>query len=90
MAGFFKTPLVGQKIMSAIMRAPLSVLETAGEGGAWGCAVLAAYKQQKESGMSLSNYLQRRVFLNVECNTQMADEALIMVLMHLSKIIKNV
>ena len=75
--GFFKTPLVGQKIMSAIMRAPLSVLETAGEGGAWGCAVLAAYKQQKEAGMSLSNYLQRRVFLNVECNTQMADEALI-------------
>lgn len=41
--GFFKTPLVGQRIMAAAVGAPVSVMETAGEGGAWGMALLAAF-----------------------------------------------
>ena len=43
--GLFKTKGVGQKIMAAAMNAPVSVMETAGEGGAWGIAVLASYMQ---------------------------------------------
>ena len=39
--GFFKTPVVGQSAMSAAVGAPVTVLENAGEGGAWGIAVLA-------------------------------------------------
>src|SRR5205085_11404619 len=45
--GFFKTTGVGQKIMAAAMNVPVSVMETAGEGGAWGCALLASYMLRK-------------------------------------------
>ncbi len=44
--GFFKTKEVGQKIMAAAMNVPVSVMETAGEGGAWGIALLASYMLQ--------------------------------------------
>ena len=60
--GFFKTPLVGQKIMSAAMNTQTAVMETAGEGGAWGCALLAAYLYEKQEGQSLEEYLDRTVF----------------------------
>ncbi|MDK2808969.1 MAG: hypothetical protein PWP24_1706 [Clostridiales bacterium] len=60
--GLFKTKEVGQKIMAAAMNAPVSVMETAGEGGAWGIAVLAAYMKQKEAGESLEQYLTEKVF----------------------------
>lgn len=60
--GFFKTPLVGQKMMAAAMNVPVSVMETAGEGGAWGIALLAAYMLNKESGETLEAYLSDRVF----------------------------
>ena len=46
--GLFKTKGVGQRIMAAAMNAPVSVMETAGEGGAWGIALLAAYSVWKE------------------------------------------
>ena len=48
--GLFKTPGVGQKILAAAMNAPVSVMETAGEGGAWGIALLASYMLQKKDG----------------------------------------
>ena len=51
--GLFKTPVVGQRIMAAAIDTPVSVMETAGEGGAWGIALLAAYMAQKEEGESL-------------------------------------
>ena len=70
---FFKTPVVGQKIMSAAMNAQVSVMETAGEGGAWGIAVLAAYMMQKENGESLDAYLNNKVFAAQEGTTVMAD-----------------
>ncbi len=52
--GFFKTPGVGQKAMSAVIGAPVSVMETAGEGGAWGMAVLASFADSK---LTLDEYL---------------------------------
>lgn len=60
--GLFKTKEVGQKIMAAAMNAPVSVMETAGEGGAWGIALLASYMLHKENGESLDAYLQNKVF----------------------------
>ncbi len=60
--GLFKTPVVGQRIMAAAMNTPVSVMETAGEGGAWGIAVLASYMKNKAQGESLSDYLNEKVF----------------------------
>lgn len=60
--GFFKTKGVGQRLMAAAMNAPVAVMETAGEGGAWGMALLAAYMQRREDGESLEDYLTNRVF----------------------------
>ena len=60
--GFFKTREVGQKMMAAAMNVPVSVMQTAGEGGAWGIALLAAYLLRKAEGMSLEAYLSERVF----------------------------
>lgn len=54
--GFFKTEEVGQRAMSAAVNAPVTVMENAGEGGAWGIALLAAYLDKKEP---LSDYLSR-------------------------------
>ncbi len=60
--GFFKTPQVGQKIMAAALKVPVAVMETAGEGGAWGIALLAAYLLHKKDNESLEAYLAERVF----------------------------
>ena len=60
--GFFKTEGVGQKIMAAAMNVPVSVMETAGEGGAWGIALLAAYMLQKKEQEPLEAYLTNKVF----------------------------
>lgn len=60
--GFFKTKGVGQKIMAAALETPVSVLETASEGGAWGIALLAAYMISKEPGQTLDEYLKQQVF----------------------------
>jgi sugar (pentulose or hexulose) kinase len=59
--GLFKTKGVGQKILAAAMNAPVSVMETAGEGGAWGMALLASYMVNK-NGMSLDDFLNDKVF----------------------------
>ena len=60
--GFFKTEEVGQKLMAAAMNVPVSVMETAGEGGAWGIALLAAYRVNQSTGESLESYLKDKVF----------------------------
>jgi sugar (pentulose or hexulose) kinase len=60
--GFFKTKEVGQKIMAAAMNVPISVMETAGEGGAWGIALLASYMLHKSTAESLEAFLSRKVF----------------------------
>lgn len=60
--GFFKTKGVGQRIMAAAMDTAVTVMETAGEGGAWGIAVLASYMMQKQEGEDLGAYLNKKVF----------------------------
>jgi len=60
--GFFKTREVGQKIMAAATTVPISVMETAGEGGAWGIALLAAYAINRQAGETLPDFLNTRVF----------------------------
>ena len=64
--GLFKTPGVGQRIMAAAMQAPVSVMETAGEGGAWGIALLSAYEVGKAEGETLEDYLDNKVFAGNE------------------------
>lgn len=60
--GLFKTKGVGQKIMAAAINVPVSVMETAGEGGAWGIALLASYMIHKDGKETLEEYLNRKVF----------------------------
>ncbi len=60
--GLFKTKGVGQKILAAAMDAPVSVMETAGEGGAWGIALLASYRIHKKENQTLADYLSNQVF----------------------------
>ena len=72
--GRFNTPKVGQKILAAALETPVSVMNTAGEGGAWGIAVLAAYLLWKEQGQSLSSYLEEQVFATAESTTISPDE----------------
>ncbi|HIZ44979.1 MAG TPA: FGGY-family carbohydrate kinase [Firmicutes bacterium] len=67
--GFFKTPGVGQSFLAAAMETEISVMETAGEGGAWGIALLAAYLIRKKDGESLEAYLNDQVFRGMEKKT---------------------
>ena len=60
--GFFKTPVVGQRVMAAGMNAPITVMDTASEGGAWGIAILAAFMKEKKDGEPLSSYLNDKIF----------------------------
>ncbi len=72
--GFFKTPEVGQRILSAAIGSPVTVMETAGEGGAYGVALLAGYLIWKTDGESLPDYLDNRVFAGSEGSTVLADK----------------
>lgn len=71
--GFFKTKEVGQRIMAAAVNVPVSVMETAGEGGAWGIALLAAYMVNRGEGESLEDYLRNKVFTGQKQNTVSPD-----------------
>ena len=72
--GFFKTEGVGQKIMAAAMNTSVSVMETAGEGGAWGMALLAAYVLNKTGNETLEEYLNKKVFANEKSSTIAPDK----------------
>ena len=67
--GLFKTKGVGQSILAAAMDVPVSVMETAGEGGAWGIAVLASYMKNKEENESLDDFLNNKVFAGQKSET---------------------
>ena len=71
--GFFKTPGVGQRMLSAAVGAPVSVMETAGEGGPYGMALLAAYMLWKDEGETLEDYLDNKVFADAVSVTLMAE-----------------
>lgn len=73
--GFFKTKEVGQKIMAAAMNVPVSVMETAGEGGAWGIALLASYMLHKAENEPLEDYLSNKVFAGENGTTVAPDPA---------------
>jgi sugar (pentulose or hexulose) kinase len=60
--GLFKTKGVGQRVLAAAINSPISVMETAGEGGAWGIALLAAYQVNNIQKLSLADYLDQVVF----------------------------
>lgn len=60
--GLFKTPVVGQRLLAAALNIPVSVMSTAGEGGAWGMALLASYMVHNEQGASLADFLEQQVF----------------------------
>jgi len=64
--GLLKTEGVGQKVVAAAVNVPVSVMKTAGEGGAWGIAVLANYMMKKGANESLSDYLNNKVFAGEE------------------------
>ncbi len=71
--GFFKTKEVGQKIMAAAFNVPVSIMKTAGEGGAWGIAVLAAYMVNRADNESLEAFLKDKVFVEKQGNSIAPD-----------------
>ncbi|MEO3944743.1 FGGY-family carbohydrate kinase [Gorillibacterium sp. CAU 1737] len=72
--GLFKTPVVGQKVLAAALNVPISVMSTAGEGGAWGMALLASYLINQDQGESLEDFLEQKVFRDVK-GQEMAPDA---------------
>ena len=60
--GLFKTKGVGQRVLAAAINSPISVMETAGEGGAWGIALLASYLVNNNHGSTLADWLESNVF----------------------------
>lgn len=67
--GYFKTPIVGQTMLSAAIGSEVSVMKTAGEGGPYGMALLCAYSIWKENNETLQDYLDNKVFKNLEVST---------------------
>ena len=76
--GLFRTKGVGQRILAAAIDAPVSVMDSASEGGAWGIALLAAFMRLRGDGETLEEYLSNRVFaglLGEELKPEPADVA---------------
>jgi sugar (pentulose or hexulose) kinase len=73
--GFFKTKDAGQRIMSAAIGEPVTVMATAGEGGAWGIALLALYAVRYDKDKTLADFLQNDIFGGEEGESVMADKA---------------
>ena len=73
--GLFTTKGVCQKILAAAMNAPVSVMDTASEGGAWGMAILASYMANKKDGESLEDYLKANVFAGTTGSVEQPDPA---------------
>ena len=73
--GLFKTPIVGQKYLAAACNTPVTCMDTAGEGGPYGMALLAAFMANKAEGETLEEYLNRHVFNGVSGSTLEPDAA---------------
>lgn len=71
--GLFKTPKVGQSYMAAACNAPITCMETAGEGGPYGMALLASYMINRENGESLESFLSHKVFADTSGTTVKPD-----------------
>ena len=72
--GLFKTPVVGQKLLAGALNIPVACMETAGEGGPWGMALLAAYMVNKAEGETLEEYLANKVFAEAVSSVIEPDE----------------
>ena len=73
--GIFKTPGVAQRYLAAAAGAPVTCMETAGEGGSYGMALLAAYRLHRADGEALAAYLNRCVFADAQSTTLFPDPA---------------
>ncbi len=71
--GLFKSREVGQRMMAGAIHVPVSVMESAGEGGAWGIALLASYLMHKKDYPSLEEYLDKAVFTKQKGTTVEPD-----------------
>ena len=71
--GLFKTPVVGQKYMAAACHAPVTCMQSAGEGGPYGMALLASYMVQGKDGETLEDYLADEIFAGVRSTTLVPD-----------------
>lgn len=67
--GLFKAPVVGQQLLADALGVPVTCLSTAGEGGPWGMALLAAYRAEKADGETLEAFLARRAFASAKGST---------------------
>ena len=67
--GFFKTKGVGQRYLAAAVNAPVTVMDTASEGGAWGIALLAAFLLREDKAQTLEDYLEKKIFSNLSGST---------------------
>ncbi len=72
--GLFKSPVTGQSFLAAALGVPVTLTESAGEGGAWGIALLAAYLNRQGKGESLADYLNNRVFAEMTGSSMNPDE----------------
>lgn len=72
--GMFKTRGVGQRILAGALNAPVSVMEHAGEGGAWGMALLASYMLHQSRGESLPAFLEHHVFAGQQKTRELPHE----------------
>ena len=73
--GLFKTPVAGQKLLAGALGVPVSVMETAGEGGPWGMALLALYRLKQNEGQTLESWLNEQIFSGAAGSTLAPDEA---------------
>ena len=71
--GYFKAPVTGPKLLSAAVGAPVITMESSGEGGPYGMALLAAYMLDKKDGESLADYLDNKIFADCKTVETMAD-----------------
>lgn len=72
--GLFKTPVVGQRYLAAACGVPVTCMETAGDGGPYGMALLVSYMMQKDQDESLSDYLKNKVFFSTALRTIQPDD----------------
>ena len=70
--GLFRTPVIGQQVLADVLETPITIMDTAGEGGPWGMAVLAVYALQPEK-KSLADFLDQQVFSDVKSTTRKPD-----------------
>ncbi len=72
--GLFKSPVTGQRFLASALGVPVTLMASAGEGGAWGIALLAAYQAREDRAETLAAYLGNRVFAGAEGSSMAPDE----------------